>query len=67
MQEQTMIILAMMAALFAVENKEYFDTVAEQVKNNDWHQIECRQVTPGLPAITLSTPTGKELVCHKLK
>ena len=30
-----MIILAMMAALFAVENKEYFDTVAEQVKNND--------------------------------
>jgi len=62
-----MIILYAMAALFAVENKEYFDTVAEQVKDYDWQQIECRQVTPGIPAITLSTPTGKELVCHKLK
>ena len=62
-----MIILYAMAALFAVENKEYFDTVAEQVKDYDWQQIECRQATPGIPAITLSTPTGKELVCHKLK
>jgi len=62
-----MIILTLMAGLFAFDNKEFFDTVAEQVKTHDWHQIKCRQVDPTLPAIAFTTPTGKELVCNKLQ
>jgi len=61
-----MIIVALMAGLFAFDNKEFFDTVAVQIDTHDWYQINCRQVDPELPAITFKTPTGKELVCNKL-
>ena len=61
-----MIVVALIAGLFAFDNKEFFDTVAEQIHTHDWQQINCRQVDPELPAITFNTPTGKELVCNKL-
>lgn len=61
-----MVIVALMAGLFAWENKEFFDTVSAQIDTHDWQQIDCRQVNPELPALTIKTPTGKELVCNKL-
>ncbi len=61
-----MIIVVLMAGLFAWDNKEFLDTVAAQIDTHDWQQIDCRQVNPELPAITIKTPTGKELVCNKL-
>ncbi len=61
-----MIIVALMAGLFAFDNKEFFDTVAAQIDTHDWQQIDCRQVNPELPALTINTPTGKKLVCNKL-
>jgi len=62
-----MIVALLAGYLFALDNREFFDTVAEQVGTYDWHQIECREATPGLPALVLETPTGKRLVCNKLK
>lgn len=62
-----MIVVAFMAGLFAFENKEFFDTVAEQINTHDWHQINCRQVEPKLPALTIKTYSGKEIVCNKLE
>ena len=56
-----------MAGLFAIDNKEFFDTVAEQIDKHDWHSIDCRQVDPELPALTIKTYSGKEIVCNKLK
>ena len=62
-----MVLVALVAALFAIDNKEYFDTVEEQqAAGFSWSQINCRQVDPELPALTIKTPTGKEIVCNKL-
>lgn len=62
-----MIIVALMAGLFAIDNKEFFDTVAAQIDTHDWHSINCRQADPLLPALTIRTHNGKEIVCNKLK
>lgn len=54
-------------SLFAYDNKEFFDTAkAQQDEGFNWKQIECREATPGLPAITIDAPTGKKFVCNKL-
>ena len=46
---------------------EYQRTVDAQLAlGYKWKQIPCRQVTAGLPAITIDMPTGKKLVCNKL-
>jgi hypothetical protein len=46
---------------------EFVRTVEKQrAEGYVWQQIPCRQVTPGLPAITIDPPTGKKLVCNKL-
>ena len=61
------LVLALTAALFAYDNKEFLETVeAQRADGFTWQQIECREVNPQLPAITITTPTGKELVCNKL-
>ena len=62
-----MIVVAFMAGFFAIDNKEFFNTVAEQIHTHDWHSIDCRQVDPELPALTIKTYSGKEIVCNKLK
>lgn len=55
-------------ALFGIDNKEFIDTASKQLKEGySWKQIECREVTPGLPAITIDSPNGKSYVCNKLK
>ena len=62
-----MLLVAVTIAWFGV-NSDFINTVNEQTANGyGWNQIQCRQVTPGLPAITIDTPTGKQLVCHKLQ
>jgi hypothetical protein len=61
------LVLALTAALFAYDNKEFLETVeAQRADGFTWQQIKCREVDPTLPAITITTPTGKELVCNKL-
>jgi hypothetical protein len=61
-------VLAFATALFAYDNKEFFDTVeVQRAEGFTWQQIECREVNPELPAITINTPTGKKLVCNKLE
>ena len=54
-------------ALWSIDNKEFLETVdIQRADGFTWQQIECREVDPKLPAITITTPTGKELVCNKL-
>ena len=61
------LIVLTMAAFFA-SNAEFFKTVeAQRAEGYTWQSIDCRQVTQGLPALTIDTPTGKNLVCHKLQ
>ena len=62
-----MILIVIMASVIAFDNKEFFDTVAEQIHTHDWHSIDCRQVNPELPALTIKTYSGKKIVCNKLK
>ena len=62
-------ILLSLLALGAcnAQTMEYFHTVEKQrAEGYKWEQIPCRQVTPGVPAITIDPPTGKKLVCNKL-
>ena len=54
-------------ALWSVENKEFLETVDFQRADGfTWQLLDCREVNPQLPAITIDTPTGKSLVCAKL-
>ena len=63
-----MLFLIAVLAAFSVDNAEFLKTVeAQRAEGYTWHEIECRQVTEGLPALTIDTPTGKQLVCHKLQ
>ena len=60
-------ILVVVAAMWFSENAEFVQTVTDQRADGyKWSQIECRQATEGLPAITIDTPTGRSFVCHKL-
>ena len=53
--------------LWSIDNKQFLDTVdVQRADGFTWQQIECREVDPTLPAITIDTPTGKSLVCAKL-
>ena len=60
-------MLTLTLALFAYDNKDFLETVElQRAEGFTWQQIECRDVNPTLPAITIDTPTGKSLVCAKL-
>jgi hypothetical protein len=49
------------------QQTEFFRTVEQQRADGYvWQQIECREVNPELPAITIDTPIGNKLVCNKL-
>ena len=63
------LILLSLLALGAcnAQTMEFWRTVEKQrAEGYKWKEIPCRQVTPGVPAITIDTPTGKKLVCNKL-
>ena len=49
------------------QTMEFWRTVEKQrAEGYVWKEIPCRQVTLGVPAITIDPPTGKKLVCNKL-
>ena len=63
------LILTSLLALGACNTQfmEFQRTVEKQRSEGyEWKEILCRQATPGVPAITIDTPTGKKLVCNKL-
>ncbi len=61
------LMLTLTLALFAYDNKDFLETVElQRAEGFTWQQIECRDVNPMLPAITFTTPTGREIVCNKL-
>lgn len=59
--------LIILALLFSVGNKDFFDTAqAQKAAGYKWHELpECRVVTDNLPAITIDSVKGKK-VCYKL-
>jgi hypothetical protein len=62
-------ILTSLLALGAcnAQTMEFVRTVEKQrAEGYVWKEIPCRQVTPGVPAITMDTPIGNKLVCNKL-
>ena len=61
------IAIAMVLGLFAMDNKEFFDTAtAQQAEGYKWTQLDSCRAPEGVPALKLTTGTGKELVCYKL-
>lgn len=63
------ILIPSLIALGACSSQqaEFLRTVEQQWADGYvWTQIECRQVNPELPAITIDTPIGNKLVCNKL-
>ena len=62
-----MIYAFLLIAMFGINNKEFIDTSSKQLKEGySWTQIECREATPGIPALTIDSPNGKYYVCNKL-
>ena len=59
--------LIILALLFSVGNKDFFDTAqAQKAAGYKWLELpECRVVTDNLPAITIDSVKGKK-VCYKL-
>ena len=54
-------------SLFSMSNREYFDTMNEQLKDGyRWEQIECRAPDESLPHLAIETPVGNKYVCNKL-
>jgi hypothetical protein len=48
------------------QTMEFWRTVEKQrAEGYKWKEIPCRQVTPGVPAITMDMP-GSKVVCNKL-
>ena len=59
--------LGLLSVLWFSDNAEFVTTMSQQQADGHfWKAIQCREVDPNLPAITIDTPTGKSLVCHKL-
>lgn len=59
--------LLILALLFSFDHQDFHNTVAEQkAAGYKWYNLpECRQVTKGLPAITIDSVNGSK-VCYKL-
>ena len=61
------LVSALVLGACNAQTMEFVRTVEKQrAEGYKWEQIPCRQVTPGVPAITIDPPTGKKLVCNKL-
>jgi len=62
------LLVVLVTGLWFADNTEFVTTTEKQrAEGFRWNQIECRDVNPKLPAITIDTPTGRRIVCHKLK
>ena len=54
-------------SLWAIDNSKFLKTVDEQLEQGyEWNKIECREVNPSLPAITIDSPNGKKIICYTL-
>jgi len=63
----TILLSALVLGACSSQQAEFFRTVEQQrAEGYVWKQIECRQVNPELPAITIDTPIDNKLVCNKL-
>lgn len=61
------LLFVLVTGLWFADNAEFVSTTEEQRKEGfRWHAIECRDRNPELPAIAITTPTGREIVCYKL-
>ena len=61
------LVSALVLGACNAQTMEFVRTVEKQrAEGYKWEQIPCRQVTPGVPAITIDTPIGNKLVCNKL-
>ena len=59
--------LVLVTALWSMDNREYLDTMNEQLAQGfSWKQIECRVPDESLPHIAIETPLGNKYVCNKL-
>ena len=60
--------LVLISGLWFSANAEFVETANNQRDEGfRWQQVECRDRNPDLPAIVITTPTGREIVCHKLE
>jgi hypothetical protein len=49
-------------------NAAYNEAVKRQLADGyRWVEIPCRPVNPNVPAVTIDTPDGRELVCNVLR
>jgi len=61
------LVSALVLGACNAQTAEFWRTVEQQrAEGYVWKEIPCRQVTPGVPAITIDTPIGNKLVCNKL-
>ena len=59
--------LLALLSVFSISNKEYFDTMNQQMKEGyRWEKIECRAPDESLPHLAMETPIGNKYVCNKL-
>jgi len=59
--------LALFAALWSYDNREFIDTMNEQLAEGySWNSIECRAPNEDLPYIAIESPNGNKYVCNKL-
>jgi len=63
----TILVSLLLLGACNTQTMEFWRTVEKQrAEGYVWKEIPCRQVTPGVPAITIDTPIGNKLVCNKL-
>ena len=61
-------LLVLASSEWLAVSAKFVATVEEQREEGfRWHAIECRDVNEELLAITINTPTGRKIVCHKLQ
>ena len=63
----SVLLISLTLGACSSQQAEFWRTVEKQrADGHTWQQIECRQVNPELPAITIDTPIGNKLVCNKV-
>ena len=61
------LILVAVAMAFSIDNAEFLKTVEAQMADGyTWDGIKCREPLPNLPAMTMTLPDGRQVVCNKL-
>lgn len=62
------IVIALIGALFVVDNQEFFDKAAKDIDaGNTWHLVGPRDADPSVPSITYNSEGQKPQIIWKLK